>query len=293
MKQLVRLPIVFALLWSAFFVPFFSALVHAEEFLDPQVAFKFTARAIDADTLEARWQIADGYYMYRQKFKFELTGGKLGAIKTPPGKMKDDDTFGKVEVYRKEVRITLPFQRSAGASAVSLKATSQGCADAGLCYTPVTETRSIVLPAAATNAPLPPSAETAPAASSSPSLAALSGLRNLGGDNLPKLLPPDEAFKVSASMPNAQSVRMDYALTADTYLYRDKLSFVIKAPMGVRVTQTSLPLADTKQAPTFGRTEVYHRDFSATLTLSRALATNEKLVMDATYQGCNDKVGVC
>ena len=294
MKQLVRLPILFALLWSAFFLPFFSAFAHAEDFLDPELAFKFSARAIDADTLEARWQIADGYYMYRQKFKFELSGGKLGAVQTPPGKMKDDETFGKVEVYRKEVRIVLPFQRNAGANTVTLKATSQGCADAGLCYTPVTETRNIALPAPSTKTPLPAPAEAAPAASSTaPALAALSGLRNLGGDNLPKLLPPDEAFKVSAAMPDAQTVRMHYALTPDTYLYRDKLSFVIKAPADVRITQTSLPQADIKQDPTFGRTEVYHRDFAATLTLSRALATDEKLVMDATYQGCNDKVGVC
>jgi len=294
MKQIVRLPLVFALFWSAFFLPFFGAFVHAEDFLDPELAFKFSARAINANTLEARWQIADGYYMYRQKFKFELSGGKLGAVQTPPGKMKDDDTFGKVEVYRKEVRITLPFQRDPNANTISLKATSQGCADAGLCYTPVTETRSINLPAATSSTPLPSPAIAAPAnAASATALAALSGLRNLGGDNLPKLLPPDEAFKVSATMPDAQTVRMRYGLTPDTYLYRDKLSFAIKAPADVRVTQTNLPQAEVKEDPTFGRTEVYHRDFDATLTLSRALTADEKLVMDATYQGCNDKVGVC
>ena len=293
MKPTIRLPLLFALLWSAFFLPFFGALVHAEDFLDPELAFKFSARAIDANTLEARWQIADGYYMYRQKFKFELSGGKLGAVQTPPGKMKDDDTFGKVEVYRKEVRILLPFQRNPNVNTVSLKATSQGCADAGLCYTPVTENRTIALPAAS-KAALTAPPEAVPAISSSaPSLAALSGLRNLGGDNLPKLLPPDEAFKVSATMPDEQTVRMHYALTPDTYLYRDKLSFAIKAPADVRVTQTKLPQAEVKEDPTFGRTEVYHRDFDATLTLSRALIAGEKLVMDAIYQGCNDKVGVC
>ena len=96
MKRLVRLPIVFALLWSAFFLPFFSAFAHAEDFLDPEVAFKFSARAIDANTLEARWQIADGYYMYRDKFKFEVVGGTLGKPKLPSGKMKVDEFFGKV-----------------------------------------------------------------------------------------------------------------------------------------------------------------------------------------------------
>lgn len=292
MKLIVRMPTLFALVCSALLLPFFAAFVHAQEFLDPEQAFKFSAHALDANRLEARWQIADGYYMYRQKFKFELAGGKLGTVQLPPGKMKDDDTFGRVEVYRKEVRITLPFQRSANANTVSLKATSQGCADAGLCYTPVTETRTVTLPAAAATTPSPQAAAAAPAASA-PSIAAISDLRSLGGDNLPKLLPPDEAFKVSGAMTDARTVRMRYVLTPDTYLYRDKLSYSVKAPAGVQVTQTSLPPAEVKDDPTFGRTEVYHRDFDATLTLSRALTANEKLVIDATYQGCNDKVGVC
>ena len=299
MKLFVRPILALALLWSAFFLPFFSAFVHAEEFLDPQVAFKFTARAVDANTLEARWQIADRYYMYRDKFKFTVQGATLGTPKLPPGKMKEDETFGNVEVYRKDVRILLPIQRTSSATSVTLTATSQGCADAGLCYTPITETKRIALPAATKSsvpAPaeaLPAAGSVAPAASAAPAVAALSGLRSLGGDNLPQLLPPDEAFKVSARLNDAQTVRMDYHLTPDTYLYRDKLSFVIKAPTDIKVTQTNLPPAEVKDDPTFGRTEVYHSDFSATLTLSRALSANEKLVLDATYQGCNDKVGVC
>ncbi len=294
MKLFVRPILALALLWSAFFLPFFSAFVHAEEeFLDPQVAFKFTARAVDANTLEARWQIADRYYMYRDKFKFAVQGATLGTPKLPPGKMKEDETFGNVEVYRKDVRILLPIQRTSGSNNVTLTATSQGCADAGLCYTPITETKRIALPVA-TQASVPAPATAPPVAgSAAPAVAALSGLRSLGGDNLPQLLPPDEAFKVSASLSDAQTVRMDYHLTPGTYLYRDKLSFVIKAPADIKVTQTNLPPAEVKDDPTFGRTEVYHRDFSATLTLSRALSANEKLVLDATYQGCNDKVGVC
>lgn len=301
MKLFVRPILALALLWSAFFLPFFSAFVHAEEFLDPQVAFKFTARAVDANTLEARWQIADRYYMYRDKFKLAVQGATLGAPKLPAGKMKEDDTFGNVEVYRKEVRITLPIQRTAKAGTVTLTATSQGCADAGLCYTPVTESIRIALPAATqTSLPASPDINTVataaaaapPANTAAQDSAALTGLRSLGGDDLPQLLPPDEAFKVNATL-DRQTVRMDYRLTPDTYLYRDKLAFVIKAPADIKLAQTSLPPAEVKDDPTFGRTEVYHRDFNATLSLSRALAPNEQLVLEATYQGCNDKVGVC
>jgi thiol:disulfide interchange protein DsbD len=264
-------------------------VAHAEEFLDPEVAFRFSARALDADTLEARWQIADGYYMYRDKLKFEVEGATLGTPQKPAGKVKQDENFGAVETYRKEVRIALPIQRSAGATSVTLTAVSQGCADAGLCYTPQTERVTLKLPAAAiATAALAP----APVAASASS--ALDRLRSLAGDaGMPKVLPPDEAFKVAAAMPDAQTVKLDYALTPSTYLYRDKLAFVVRSPADVKVARADTPAGDVKDDPSFGRTEVYHRDFSARLTLSRALAAGEELVLAATWQGCNEAVGIC
>ncbi len=283
-------------LLGALFVAW-GALAHfpvalAEDFLDPEVAFKFSARALDANTLEAHWQIADGYYMYRDKFKFELAGGTLGAPNRPAGKIKDDENFGKVEIYRKDVRILLPMQRTPGTTSVTLKATAQGCADAGLCYTPQTTSASIKLPD-----PVPAAeASPAPAATALPestSSSALAGLRSLAGMEMPKILPPDEAFVVSAATTDARTVRFDYAPTAHTYLYRDKLDFVVKSPADVKVTNLSTPAGDVKEDPSFGRTEVYHKDFSAVVSLSRALAEGEVLVMEASWQGCNEAVGIC
>ncbi len=278
-----------------------GACAHSQDFLDPEVAFKFSAGAPSPKTLEARWQIADGYYLYRQKFKFELTGGTLGAASMPAGKMKDDENFGKVEIYRKEVRITLPFERAPGTTAVTLKATYQGCADAGLCYTPITQTRLIPLPAAAraviAAVAKPPAAIPAQSldalAKPLQSLSALAGLRSLGGDPMPRILPPEEAFKAQGALANAQTVTVNYGLTESTYLYRDKLSFVVKSPADITVTQKTLPQADVKEDPNFGRTEVYHHDFAVTLGLSRALKADETLVLEATYQGCNEKAGIC
>ncbi|MBU1224932.1 MAG: protein-disulfide reductase DsbD [Gammaproteobacteria bacterium] len=277
----IRLLGALPLLWGALAL---FPVAQAEEFLDPEIAFKFSARALDANTLEARWQIADGYYMYRDKFKFEVAGATLGAPQLPAGKIKEDENFGRVETYRKDVRIALPIQRTTGATSVTLKTVSQGCADAGLCYTPQEASVSIKLPvlvAAATAAP-------------APAAFAIEGLRSLGGDlGMPKLLPPDEAFLVAAAMPDAQTVKLDYTLTPDTYLYRDKLAYVVKSPAEVRVARADVPAGDVKDDPTFGRTEVYHQNFSVSLTLSRALAAGEQLVLEAHWQGCNEAVGVC
>jgi thiol:disulfide interchange protein DsbD len=44
----------------------------AQDLLEPEKAFRMQARALDAQTLEVRFAIADGYYMYRERFKFAL-----------------------------------------------------------------------------------------------------------------------------------------------------------------------------------------------------------------------------
>ncbi|WP_374277225.1 protein-disulfide reductase DsbD [Azonexus sp.] len=127
----------------------FTALAHAEEFLDPAVAFKPAVRAIDGRTLEISYEIAKGYYLYRDKFRFVADGdaASLGEPVFPKGKEKDDDNFGKVEVYYKSVAVRVPVERNAsGTLALTLKVTSQGCADAGVCYPPQTQALAVELP---------------------------------------------------------------------------------------------------------------------------------------------------
>ncbi|MFN3792295.1 protein-disulfide reductase DsbD [Massilia sp.] len=118
-----------------FFVLLHAGAARAEqEFLDPAIAFRFEARMAEPQTLEVRYRIADAYYMYRERFAFRADGVKLGTPEIPPGKVKYDETFQKdVETYKGEVVIRIPVQ---GSGPFTLTASSQGCADAGLCYPP-------------------------------------------------------------------------------------------------------------------------------------------------------------
>jgi thiol:disulfide interchange protein DsbD len=128
---------------------------HAADFLDPEDAFKLSAAVADGGkTVEAHFRIADGYYLYHERFAFAASDGvRFGAPQYPPGKIKVDEIFRKeVVTYRGDVTIRLPVQ--SGSGAFTLTATLQGCADRGLCYPP--EQRHVrLLLNGATNEPAP------------------------------------------------------------------------------------------------------------------------------------------
>ena len=121
-----------------------AGLAHAAEpeILDPAIAFKFAAKAVSDSSLEITYDIAPGYYLYREKFAFasESADVKLSAAQIPNGKVKQDEFFGRIETLRDKVRIVIPYTRSGDPSAPwRLSVTSQGCADLGVCFPPNTE----------------------------------------------------------------------------------------------------------------------------------------------------------
>jgi len=125
------------------------------ELLDPDQAFRLEARPLDARTVGIEFEIAEGYYMYRDRFAFATAaGGTIGDAVIPRGKLKDDPFFGKTEILRDRVLIRVPLRASdIGADRAELVVTSQGCADAGVCYLPQVRPVSVGLPAGAPNPP--------------------------------------------------------------------------------------------------------------------------------------------
>jgi thioredoxin:protein disulfide reductase len=115
--------------------------------LEPERAFAFSVQALDEKTVEARFAIADGYYLYREKLHFSVEPLALvGAPALPAGKIKDDEFFGKVETYRGQLAVKLALQQAAPGSKVVVRAESQGCADAGICYPPQVQDITVTLP---------------------------------------------------------------------------------------------------------------------------------------------------
>jgi thiol:disulfide interchange protein DsbD len=117
--------------------------------LPPEKAFRFSARALSPQAVEARFAIADGYYLYRDKIHFavEPSGIGLPVPALPTGKIKVDEFFGRMETYRGSLVVSLPLHASPGQRVV-IQAESQGCADIGICYPPNIQRVTLALPAA-------------------------------------------------------------------------------------------------------------------------------------------------
>jgi thioredoxin:protein disulfide reductase len=128
-----------------------AALASQPKFLPPDQVFHVSGTAAGPDAIRLDWSIRDGYYLYRSRLKVTDTDGvALGTLELPQGQIKTDPYFGREEIYRQRVTGLLPLRRtaSAGPLEVSLRVTYQGCADAGLCYPPITKTISVRLPPA-------------------------------------------------------------------------------------------------------------------------------------------------
>ncbi|MFI4869742.1 MAG: protein-disulfide reductase DsbD [Steroidobacterales bacterium] len=119
-----------------------------DDFLPPEQAFRLSASAESAESVRLTWVIAPGYYLYRDRIKTAAEAGPstIGSPVFPEGQMKSDEYFGKQVVYHDELVVTLPVQRGGRDGNLSLNVIYQGCAEAGLCYPPVTRTLSVALP---------------------------------------------------------------------------------------------------------------------------------------------------
>ena len=131
-----------ALVFALSVLPSSSAYAE-DDFLDPEKAFVFSAAMATPTQLNVHFEIAPQYYMYRERFEFALTPDSspsvIGKPVYPAGKVTYDPTFEKdLEVYYDQVTVAVPLAAGAG-QPLRLAITSQGCADAGLCYPPMTQ----------------------------------------------------------------------------------------------------------------------------------------------------------
>ena len=123
----------------------------------------------------------------------------------------------------------------------------------------------------------------------------LSGLQQLSSgfeQNEQELLPPDQAFKLTVKVRDANTLVAQFEPAKDYYLYKDKVAFKPQ-DAGTSIEKISLPPGTIKSDVTFGQVEVFHQPFEALIFLKRDASSSDKLTLVATYQGCNEPIGVC
>lgn len=117
-----------------------SPALATPDFLPVEEAYVLAVEQLDEQTLLAVWQMPPGYYLYQHAFAFELSdGGEPTVLEPvfPPALTQEDEYFGRVQVYYDQAEIQLHADRPIGTGMLTV--TSQGCADAGLCYPPRTQ----------------------------------------------------------------------------------------------------------------------------------------------------------
>ena len=294
-----------------------------QELLPPEEAFSLSAW-VEGDTLIAEYKIAPGYYMYRERFDFQIetsdTPARFDAAVIPDGKVKEDEFFGKMETYRNSVKIKLPllFDGKA-ANSLQVKMTSQGCADIGVCYPPLKQSLAVELASNARIIPTAWVANKAPAESLGGDVAALQALlaevstnlenqpqssnvesagsgdalsvlqalgEDIGLDDDDEILHPDQAFILSAKLDANNVIQTSILLADHIYLYRDKIKISMINGDGHALGAISVPRGKKKTDEFLGPTEVIYDQVNVSIPVISVPGASSQFTLSYQYQGC-------
>jgi len=279
------------MIWIGVFLGLLTALparaIEFDQVRNFEDVFVISASAPARDRLEVHWSIADGYYLYNNKFlKFTSAteGVVAGAPEIPPGEISFDELLGEeVEKYHHELTVVLPLVAVApGIEAVQLRVRSQGCLENELCYPPTEQLLAVSLPRDSLTAN--------PASGLSDSLLAGKG----SGDSLllaadePPALPPEEAFVFEAIGYSADTALVRFTARSGYYLYRDQFEFRVAGDSGFVIRDVALPEGVIRDDPEFGPVEVYFGQVEVPVRFNRPAGEALDITLEADFQGCRD-----
>ena len=268
-----------------------ATAIEFDEIRDFGDVFEVSAQANDRQRIEVSWKIADGYYLYNNKFlKFrtETAGVVLGEAEIPEGEKKFDELLGEEVVkFHDRLTVSLPLGSLApGVDLISLKVRSQGCMEDVFCYPPTEQLLVISLPVSKEDVALvspPKPASTLADVFNQP-------LTGLGQDaiNQEPALPADQAFVYEAIGLSSETILVRFTSQPGYYLYRDKLAFRVLGENGFEVREADLPEGTIKDDPEFGPVEVYFGQIEVPVHINRPAGPEQTISLAADYQGCRD-----
>ncbi len=253
----------------------------SKQLLPPDQVFKASARVVDPANIEVNWTIIQGYSLYKKNMRFTAEAVKLGDAVFPPGKIKHDELLGDIEHYRDRLTTIIPVVSGAKPGANELTIRYQGCADIGVCYPPQEKKLTVNFPEATVNADISPIDSL---------VKGVSGIKaKIASD---ELLPPDEAFQVSATVVNPTTINVSWQIAKGYYLYREKSQVIMLGKSSNRLGNYELPHGIPKEDEAFGHVEIFYDELNVDVPIIRTEITPQKISIQAKYQGCADR-GVC
>lgn len=257
------------------------------ELLPAEQAFRFSAKLLSANLIQARWEIADDYYMYRDKIGFELNGSaRITSIPPlPTGAIKQDPLFGEVQIFTADLVTDISIETD-GASPFELVAKGQGCNEPiGVCYPPME--RKIQFSGVSNESSITPLLASATEVTTDSTInlenfSTVDDLRKLltNGYEQQDFLDVDQAFQLRIQAVQENKLMAAFKIADGYYLYRDKITFSNDGEN--RITQVALPAGVNKQDEYFGEVTVFNNDFSFPVELGE----HDNLTIHADYQGC-------
>lgn len=294
-------------------------LLGGSEPLSPEAAFAPHVTGTGAQSITVKFQIEEGYYLYRDKTSFKIESlqplSSISSIITPAslelGKptypeaiILDDDFFGEMAIFRDEVSIEVPYTTTSALKGGTLAIKYQGCADIGLCYPPTTvnvkfsldtRTSNSMAQSVSADSFLPLTPGQGSSGLSSP-VTKLQSDTNIFGEvsDQDQLLPPELAYLPQVLSANDSEIAIRWLIEPGYYLYRDKLTFALENAPEASITNVKIDPGVDQYDDFFGNVKVLRKSAEAQLLLATNAAlsnlTNANLLIK--YQGCAD-IGVC
>lgn len=287
--------------------------IDEQDLLPVDEAFRLEAEAVTPGWIEFRWKVAPGYYLYKERIKVVLADEasfKANPLHLPPGKIKEDQFFGRMETYRDNVTAKLTGAAADGVTMLRFKVSYQGCADAGICYPPQRKEVVVSLPDPARAPPDEPAMDPVAPALSLPGTASASTTANVpvvaapaplslpgtaasqpaAVDALP--LPEEEAFQVETIATSGTELLARFTMPKDYYLYRDKTGFILEDPSVGELGAPRWPPSRSFDDPEFGRVEVFFDLVEIPITLARKDGAARDIQLRVNLQGCQLD-GIC
>ncbi|MDX2417937.1 MAG: protein-disulfide reductase DsbD [Xanthomonadales bacterium] len=276
------------MVWSSF-----ATAIEFDEVKEFGEVFEVSAQANDRERIVVNWKIADGFYLYNNKFlkfKTETIGVVLGEAEIPAGKPVFDELLGEEVIkFRDRLTVTVPLESvSPGVELVSLKLRSQGCMEDVFCYPPTEQLLVVNLPAPADELTAPSQPATTLADVFNKPLVAAGNSMGQDTINTEPALPAHEAFVYEAIGLSAETILVRFTAQPGYYLYRDKFAFRVVDGTGFEVQDVDLPEGTIKNDPEFGPVEVYFGQIEVPVNINRPAGPEQNISLQADYQGCRD-----